>query len=99
MVLNEWDNCKRVCLQQNNNDTIPRSITLENSCKPMTNDQSYYPSPYALSQLSIYERVGARTDSLRRQHTYDVPIKKVGPRRALQQTNFSFSFTGVFKYL
>lgn len=58
----------------------------------MTNDQIYFPSPYALSQLSVYERVGARTDCLRRQHTYDVPVKKVSQTKSWQLITSTFLF-------
>ncbi|RWS15521.1 Down syndrome cell adhesion molecule-like protein, partial [Dinothrombium tinctorium] len=79
VALNEWDNCsKRVSFNQANEET-QRRLSMSNLGK--ANEQIYFPSPYALSRVSMYEQQNGHNVSnshlqQSQSHHYDVPFKK-----------------------
>ncbi|XP_074593224.1 cell adhesion molecule Dscam1-like [Brevipalpus obovatus] len=100
--LNEWDACKRSSRCQGIDDSSAYfNSTSGLKSETPSNDQMYFPSPYALSRISVYERAMVTNGSDGHshvhshppgtQHTYDVPIKKclMNPGNQLSNPNKS----------
>ncbi|RWS28200.1 Down syndrome cell adhesion molecule-like protein [Leptotrombidium deliense] len=89
VALNEWDNCNKRVTMNHCNEEQQRRLSMSNLGK--ANEQIYFPSPYALSRVSVYEQNGQNVSNSQPclqqpqqqqltsqgSHHYDVPFKKL----------------------